>query len=95
MSRRSFFKMGGGMLGAFLSGAATAKDVIPSDTSQKPQDCKGHTLVLQTDNSNKKDEKGFCIRQYTYTNQCSISVGKDNRLWIYYNNDWHRLSVDS
>jgi len=58
------------------------------------------TLVLQ--GGVKKQEpppsgNGFYIApsNVEYTNKVAMSVGKDNRLWIQVDGQWHRVSIDA
>jgi hypothetical protein len=107
-SRRKFFK-GFGLLGAAMAGAATVK--IAVEQIEKPVEEHSHlapepntTLMLTGDNRTPEQKQatmsppsnGFMfLQQPQVTNQVSLAVGKDNRLWIKVDEQWKRVSVDA
>lgn len=107
-SRRKFFK-GAGLLGAVVAGATTVK--IAVEEIKKPSEDISHlapepntTLMLTGDNRSPAEKQvnaippsnGFYVMSMPQvTNQVSLAVGKDDRLWIKVNEQWKRVSVDT
>jgi hypothetical protein len=107
-SRRKFFK-GFGVLGAVVAGA-TAVKVTVEETKKTTEDIShlapepNTTLMLTGDNRTPEEKQammsppsnGFMLyQQPQVTNQVSLAVGKDNRLWIKIDEQWKRVSVDA
>jgi hypothetical protein len=107
-SRRKFFK-GFGVLGAVVAGATAVKVTV--EEAQKQSDDVSHlapepnmTLMITGDNRTPEEKQahmsppsnGFMIyQQPQVTNQVSLAVGKDNRLWIKVDEQWKRVSIDA
>jgi hypothetical protein len=80
MSRRSFIK-GFGILGAFAGGIGGIKSLEAKE--------------LPVDISQLSPEDNLTtIKLNSGNNSTTLSVGKDNRLWIKINNEWKRISIE-
>jgi hypothetical protein len=80
MSRRSFIK-GFGILGAFAGGIGGIKSLEAKE--------------LPVDISQLSPEDNLTtIKLNSGNNSTTLSVGKDNRLWIKINDEWKRISIE-
>ena len=102
--RRKFIK-GFGLFGAVLAGAASAKVVI--EEKEKPVEDISHlappdtayTLQISGSYLDKKPEPVnngmlFMPSNTPTTHSVSMTVGKDNRLWMKVGDQWKRVSVE-
>jgi hypothetical protein len=101
--RRNFLK-NFGLLGALVGGAASAKIVI--EEQKKPAEDISHlapedttAFILQGNRKPRPQESQYPGGYYIdyspeYQNKVSLSVGKDDRLWIKVGDQWKRVSVE-
>lgn len=108
MTERRKFMKGFGLLGAVIAGAATTKVVVEHvEKKEKEKEDISHlapeegvTIILQGQKIEKEPVQlqgsGFYIRpmSHEYKNQVSMSVGKDDRLWIKVGEEWKRVSIE-
>lgn len=109
MSERRKFLKGFGIIGAVVAGAASAKVVIEEkkkpvgDISDLAPPDTAHTLQITGSYSDKKPEPMnngmlqnmlFIPTNQPTTHSVSMTVGKDNRLWIKVDDQWKRVSVE-
>lgn len=105
--RRNFIR-GFGLFGAVMAGAATAKVVIEEkkpeveDISHLEPD-NPTTLILQGQKIEKEEKVYHDVNgnrifiMHTnpeFKNKVHLSVGKDDRLWIKFDDKWHRVAVE-
>ena len=83
--------------------------IIPVPAPEKPKTDFAHlapdkhvnSLVILTDNRTLEERNtGYSNSMYSLnsvqtTNQVSISVGKDNRLWLKIGDEWKRVALDA
>ena len=104
--RRKFIK-GFGLFGAVLAGAASAKVVIEEkekpveDISHLAPPDTAHMLQITGSYPEKKSEPEpmnngmlFMPSNTPTTHSVSMTVGKDNRLWMKVGDQWKRVSVE-
>jgi len=104
MSERRKFIKGFGLFGAVLAGAASAKVVI--EEKKKPVEDISHlappdtayTLQITGSYPDKKPEQVNYGMMFTpnhpTTHSVSMTVGKDNRLWMKVGDQWKRVSIE-
>lgn len=104
--RRKFIK-GFGLFGAVLAGAASAKlvieekkkpiedisDLAPPDTAYMLQ-IKGSYPYKKPEPEPMNNGMLFIPSNTPTTHSVSMTVGKDNRLWIKVDDQWKRVSVE-
>ena len=111
MSRRGFLKNFGllGMVVAGASTALANNEPTVVPAPEQPKDF-AHlapenaltTLTITGDNRTLEERGTNSDGIYSYsfnsvhvTNQVSMSVGKDNRLWLKIGDDWKRVALDA
>jgi photosystem II stability/assembly factor-like uncharacterized protein len=111
MSRRTFLRGFGlvGIVVAGASTASANNEPIVVPAPEQPKDFThlapentGTTLTITGDNRTLEERGTNSDGIYSYsfnsvhvTNQVSISVGKDNRLWLKIDDDWKRVALDA
>lgn len=105
MNERRKFLRGFGMIGAVMAGAASAKVVVEEkkkpieDISDLAPPDTAYVLQISGSYSDKKPEPVnngmlFYPSNQPTTHSVSMTVGKDNRLWIKVDDQWKRVSVE-
>ena len=107
MSDRRKFIRGFGLIGAAFAGAASAKVVIEEkkpeveDISRLAPPDSAYNLQLTGSYPEKKPEPTlmnngmiFGVSNQPITHSVSMTVGKDNRLWIKVGEDWRRVAIE-
>jgi len=105
-TRREFFRKAGIFGAAIAAPVATTVVVTMPETKKENEDI-SHlkpesdlTFVLQ---GNKKPQKSplpgeyssFVMTNQEYLNKVSMSVGKDDRLWIKVGDEWKRVAIET
>lgn len=101
--RRSFLK-GAGIVGAFAVGVASYRQVkevaeANRDISHLAPPKNAYTLQITGSYSEPKvATTGYGAFQFhmpsPVTNSVTMTVGKDNRLWIKVGDEWRRVSIE-
>ena len=106
--RRNFLK-GAGIIGAFVVGAASYRQVKEMANEHKdishlaPPD-KATTIQITGAYGEKPKSPEPTMGQHTFyingwneevTHRVSMTVGKDNRLWLKIGDEWHRVAIES
>jgi len=109
MNDRRNFLRGAGIIGAFAVGVASAKQVKEMANEHKdishlaPPD-KATTIQITGAYGEKPKEPEPTMGQHMFyingwnehvTHRVSMTVGKDNRLWLKIGDKWHRVAVES
>ena len=111
MSRRTFLRgfglVGIVVAGASTALANNEPTVVPAPEQPKdfahlaPENAVA-TLTITGDNrtleergTNGDDIYSYSFNSVHVTNQVSMSVGKDNRLWLKIGDDWKRVALDA
>ena len=106
--RRNFIK-GAGLIGAFVVGAASYKQVKEmanehKDISHLAPPEKATTIQITGAYGEKPKAPEPTIGQHMFyingwneevTHRVSMTVGKDNRLWMKIGDEWHRVAIES
>jgi len=106
--RRNFIK-GAGIIGAFVVGAASYKQVKEmanehKDISHLAPPEKATTIQITGAYGEKPKAPEPTIGQHMFyingwneevTHRVSMTVGKDNRLWMKIGDEWHRVAIES
>lgn len=106
-SRRKFFS-GAGLLGGLVAGVAATKLTVEVIERQKPSEDISHlappsnattiSIVGSYEEPPKQVTQNgpfvFVPINQQVTNQVSLTVGKDNRLWMKIGDEWKRVSID-
>ena len=109
MEQRRNFLRGAGIIGAFAVGAASYKQVREMANEHKdishlaPPD-KATTIQITGAYGEKPKAPEPTMGQHMFyingwnekvTHRVSMTVGKDNRLWLKIGDKWHRVAVES
>jgi hypothetical protein len=109
MEQRRNFLRGAGIIGAFAVGAASYKQVKEMANEHKdishlaPPD-KAATIQITGAYGEKPKAPEPTMGQNMFyingwneevTHRVSMTVGKDNRLWLKIGDEWHRVAVES
>jgi len=106
--RRNFIK-GAGIIGAFVVGAASYKQVKEMATEHKDishlaPPINATTIQFTGAYGEKPKAPEPTMGQHTFyvngwneevTHRVSMTVGKDNRLWMKIGDEWHRVAIES
>ena len=90
MNRRTFFSFGTLLAAPGIIGAANTIEKKKENTSKLAPEkyAPGISLTGSYDGKNS-------ISSRPITNQVTMAVGKDNRLWIKVGEDWKRVAIES
>ena len=97
-NRRNFLK-GAGILGAIMGGAAVPVIVQEKkktiDMSKAPPE-NAHTIQIMGSygEEQKNDSSLFIPTNRPVTNSVTMTVGKDNHLWIKVDDQWKRVVLE-
>jgi hypothetical protein len=109
MEQRRNFLRGAGIIGAFAVGVTSAKQVKEMANEHKdishlaPPD-KATTIQITGAYGEKPKAPEPTMGQNMFyingwneevTHRVSMTVGKDNRLWLKIGDEWHRVAVES
>lgn len=102
---------GAGLIGGLAAGIGAAKFTVEVVEKKKEVEDISHlapepntTLTLAGDNRNAEQKAAEAPKSYgnfvihpnpQITNQVSLAVGKDDRLWIKVGESWKRVSIDA
>jgi hypothetical protein len=106
--RRNFIR-GAGIIGAFAVGVASAKQVREmanehKDISHLAPPKEATTIQFTGAYGEKPKAPEPTMGQHTFyvngwneevTHRVSMTVGKDNRLWMKIGDEWHRVAIES
>jgi hypothetical protein len=106
--RRNFIR-GAGIIGAFAVGVASYKQVKEmanehQDISHLAPPDKAATIQITGAYGEKPKAPEPTMGQQTFyingwneevTHRVSMTVGKDNRLWLKIGDEWHRVAIES
>ena len=106
--RRNFLK-GAGIIGAFVVGAASYRQVKEmanehKDISHLAPPSNATTIQFTGAYGEKPKAPEPTMGQHTFyvngwneevTHRVSMTVGKDNRLWMKIGDEWHRVAIES
>lgn len=91
-NRRNFLK-GAGILGAFFAGriAYAKTEETSKDISEfAPESDSTHNALILSGGYERSNSLNFINPK----NSVSLSVGKDNRLWIRVGDEWKRVAIE-
>jgi len=109
MEQRRNFLRGAGIIGAFAVGAASYKQVREMANEHKdishlaPPD-KATTIQITGAYGEKPKAPEPTMGQHMFyingwneqvTHRVSMTVGKDNRLWMKIGDEWHRVAIET
>ena len=109
MNDRRNFLRGAGIIGAFAVSVASYKQVKEMANEHKdishlaPPD-KATTIQITGAYGEKPEAPEPTMGQHTFyvngwneevTHRVSMTVGKDNRLWMKIGDEWHRVAIES
>jgi len=106
---RSFGLLGVAVAGASAAMANTTPVVIPTPEPTKkdfahlaPEGDATGILTLAADNRARQEKEAqsnmggmYIIPSFNPTNQVSMTVGKDDRLWLKIGDKWKRVALDA
>ena len=110
MEQRRNFLRGAGIIGAFAVGAASYRQVKEMANEHKdishlaPPDTATSIQITGAYDEESKSPVISSMAPHTFymngwneqvTHRVSMTVGKDNRLWMKIGDEWHRVALES